>query len=83
MFYFSAATARGHCSPAWDGKYILVLAEVIIGEVTRGCSTFSRPPMNPMTGILYDTTVDNVDAPTIFVKYEKEEYYPEYVIKVQ
>lgn len=83
MFCFSAATARGHCSLGYDGRYFLVLAEVIVGEVTTGHSSLSRPPLNTTTGLLYDTTVDNIDAPTIFVKYEKEEYYPEYVVELQ
>ncbi|KAK4321751.1 hypothetical protein Pmani_007489 [Petrolisthes manimaculis] len=80
-FSNSAATAQSHCSSDGNGSFLL-LAEVIIGEVTSGHSNLSRPPPNPVTGALFDTTVDNITTPTIFVKYEKEEYYPEYVVEV-
>lgn len=81
-FSNSCAIARTYCTPDAQGHLFLVLAEVIIGYVTPGSKGLNRPPPNPSTGFPYDTTVDSMTAPTIFVKYEKEEYYPEYIIEI-
>ncbi|XP_069168087.1 protein mono-ADP-ribosyltransferase PARP12 isoform X2 [Procambarus clarkii] len=80
-FSNSAAVARRHCSPDAYGQYSLILADVIIGTTVKGSPTLTRPPVNPNTNALYDTTVDNINAPTVFVKYDKEEYYPKYIIE--
>ena len=32
------------------------------------------------TGKLFDTTVDNEGAPIVYVKYDTQEYYPEFVV---
>lgn len=80
-FSNSAAVGRTYCRPDDFGRIHMFLAQVIIGMVTEGNSSYTRPPPNPNTGALYDTTVDNITAPTVFVKYEKGEYYPEYIIE--
>ncbi|XP_064079320.1 protein mono-ADP-ribosyltransferase PARP12-like isoform X2 [Macrobrachium nipponense] len=80
-FFNSAAVGRTHCKPDEFGRIHMFLAQVVIGMVTEGDPSYTRPPPNPNTGFLYDTTVDNIIAPTVFVKYEKGEYYPEYIIE--
>lgn len=80
-FSNSAATARGHCTQDNFGRITMFLAQVIIGMVAKGDPSLTRPPCNPSTNALYDTTVDDITAPTVFVKYDKEEYYPEYIIE--
>lgn len=80
-FSNSAAVARKHCTPNTHGRIFMFLAQVIIGMVVKGEPSFTRPPSNPSMNALYDTTVDDVTAPQIFVKYDKEEYYPDYVIE--
>ncbi|XP_042206479.1 protein mono-ADP-ribosyltransferase PARP12-like isoform X2 [Homarus americanus] len=80
-FSNSAAVARSHCTVDGNGHFFVLLAGVIIGTVTKGTPTLTRPPTNLSTGKQYDTTVDDVHAPTIFVKYDKGEYYPEYIIE--
>ncbi|XP_068236331.1 protein mono-ADP-ribosyltransferase PARP12-like [Palaemon carinicauda] len=80
-FSNSAAVGRTYCKPDEFGKNHMFLAQVIIGTVAKGDPSCTRPPPNLSTGALYDTTVDDITAPTVFVKYDKEEYYPEYVIE--
>lgn len=80
-FSNSAAFANKYCVPNSSGHCFLLIAEVIVGEITKGDGSMTRPPKNPATNELYDTTVDNVEAPKIFVKYDKQEYYPAYVIE--
>ena len=63
-----------------DQKFMMV-ASVLVGYTTKGSSSMTRPPLNSATGMLYDTTVDDEKNPRRFVKYDKQEYYPEYVIE--
>lgn len=80
-FSNSSSVARTYCTPDAQGHLFMILAEVIIGYVTLGNKNLNKPPQNNLTNEAYDTTVDSMTAPTIFVKYFKEEYYPEYIIE--
>ncbi|CAL4181223.1 unnamed protein product, partial [Meganyctiphanes norvegica] len=81
--YFSNSTAYSHsyCDTDSNGHRFMMVAKVLVGYTTKGDASMTRPPLNPSTGMLYDTTVDNVSKPKIFVKYDNQEYYPEYVIE--
>ncbi|KAK8391491.1 hypothetical protein O3P69_017218 [Scylla paramamosain] len=80
-FSNSSAVARTYCTPDAQGHLFMILAEVIIGYVTLGNKNLNKPPLNNLTNHPYDTTVDSMAAPTVFIKYYKEEYYPEYIIE--
>ncbi|KAK7086032.1 hypothetical protein SK128_018082 [Halocaridina rubra] len=80
-FSHSAVIARNYCVPNDYGRFTVFFAIVIIGAIAKGDPALTQPPSNPSVNALYDTTVDNVEAPTVYVKYDKEEYYPEYVIE--
>lgn len=64
-------------------KYMF-LVKVLCGKVTLGDPKFGRPPpvdpKNP-TSELYDCCVDNVDNPRVFCVFDKNQYYPQYLIK--
>ncbi|XP_063590114.1 protein mono-ADP-ribosyltransferase PARP12-like isoform X2 [Penaeus indicus] len=81
--YFSnrACVTRNSCTPNRDGRFFLFVAQVIVGDVEKGSPDLTRPPFNPVTNSLYNTTVDDVHNTTIFVKYDKEDYYPEYLVE--
>ncbi|XP_037787072.1 protein mono-ADP-ribosyltransferase PARP11-like [Penaeus monodon] len=81
-FSNSAACAHGYSTPDAFGHRFLMVAEVIIGQIAKGDPSMKRPPKNPTTGELYDTTVDNVNSPKVFVKYDKQEYCPFYIIEL-
>ncbi|XP_071360893.1 protein mono-ADP-ribosyltransferase PARP12 isoform X2 [Trachinotus anak] len=58
---------------------IMFVALVLVGEYSRGRSNFVRPP--PKDGrTLYDSCVDSESNPSIYVVFEKQQIYPEYVI---
>ncbi|KAK3894674.1 hypothetical protein Pcinc_001574 [Petrolisthes cinctipes] len=80
--YFSnnASLSFGFCRPDPCGLRYMFVVRVMVGSYTVGDSSMVRPPINPVTSTLYDSTVDNLRRPSIFVKYEKQEYYPEYII---
>ena len=62
------------------GQRYIFIARVIVGNLVVGDSSMVRPPKNPATNALYDSSCDNVSSPKIIVKYDSQEYYPEYII---
>ncbi|CAG0896859.1 unnamed protein product [Darwinula stevensoni] len=54
----------------------ILLARVLVGKCAPGRPQMSMPPNG------YETTVDNVVFPRIFVKYHEQEIYPEYVLYI-
>ena len=63
------------------GNRFMFIALVLVGQYDKGNSSLSRPPHDSMTNLLFDTTVDSISQPTIFVKYDMQEYYPEYIVE--
>ncbi|XP_062617080.1 E3 ubiquitin-protein ligase MIB2-like [Saccostrea cucullata] len=64
-------------------KYMF-LAKVLCGKWCVGNGTYKRPPsVDPSRedSELYDSCVDNQDNPRIVCVYDKNQYYPHYVIK--
>ncbi|XP_043821050.1 protein mono-ADP-ribosyltransferase PARP12 [Dromiciops gliroides] len=59
----------------------MFLARVLVGEFTRGNSTYLRPPPKEgQSSIFYNSCVNSVHDPSIFVVFEKHQIYPEYLI---
>ena len=57
-------------------------AKVLVGEYTLGKESYKRRPTKPGNDHeLYDSCVDNIQRPTIYIVSEKNQYYPEYVIQ--
>lgn len=80
--YFStdAKYSYNYCRPDAAGKKYMFVARVALGAITAGSSSMSRPPINPATNAPFDSTVDNISNFSILVKYDKQEYYPEYIL---
>lgn len=62
----------------------MFLAKVLVGNVSLGRNSYRRPP--PLSSKtrqyhLYDTCVDNMDKPTVFVVFDSCQCYPYYLIK--
>ncbi|PWA24774.1 hypothetical protein CCH79_00010096 [Gambusia affinis] len=60
---------------------IMFVARVLVGEYTKGRSSYVRPPPKAGSKALYDSCVDSERDPSIFVIFEKQQIYPEYLIK--
>lgn len=61
----------------------MFLARVLVGRTAVGKRDYVRPPpVNPAQphGDLYDSCVNSLDRPTIFVVFDTDQCYPEYVI---
>lgn len=55
--------------------------KVLAGEYVLGNGKMTTPPSKPgRLDLKYDSTVDNVAEPTIFVTYGSIQAYPEYLI---
>ncbi|MPC70667.1 Poly [ADP-ribose] polymerase 12 [Portunus trituberculatus] len=63
------------------GKKVMLVVLVLVGKTTVGQANMSFPPTNASTGRRYDTTCDKETNASIFVKYDRDEYYPAYVVK--
>ncbi|KAK2181570.1 hypothetical protein NP493_393g04004 [Ridgeia piscesae] len=78
----SSYSAQNHYTrPGARGMKHIYQARVLTGEYTLGDSAYRVPPPNPATpGFPYDTVVDNVSTPGIFVIFLDNQAYPEYLI---
>ncbi|XP_067392121.1 protein mono-ADP-ribosyltransferase PARP12-like [Emydura macquarii macquarii] len=59
----------------------MFLARVLTGEFTLGCSSYLRPPTKDNGNNFYDSCVNSLSNPSIFVIFEKHQIYPEYLIE--
>ena len=69
--------------PDANGNKHVFLALVLTGEYTTGNSSLRVPlPKDPNKSamILYDSVVDNVSKPNVFVIFYDAQSYPEYLI---
>jgi len=87
--YFSAdlAYSSRFCDRGGGGKdktKIVLLARVIVGRYTKGaCKDVEPPVYDIMTGERYDSTVDNVDAPTMFAVFRDFQALPLFLLEFQ
>jgi len=71
------SSKRHHCN-SW-----MFLVRVLVGRTAVGKRDYVRPPpINPAQphGDLYDSCVNSLDRPAIFVVFDMDQCYPEYVI---
>ena len=80
--YFARDASYSHRYATLKSKpnNIMFVALVLIGEYTRGSGSYVRPPPKGSGKDLYDSCVDSKSDPSIFVVFEKQQIYPEYII---
>ncbi len=67
--------------PDSSGLQYMFVCTVIIGEYTKGNKDMrTAPPLTPGSNEVFDTLVENVKSPTIFVALTDAQAYPEYLI---
>ncbi|XP_064107964.1 protein mono-ADP-ribosyltransferase PARP12-like isoform X3 [Macrobrachium nipponense] len=83
--YFArdASLSFGYCKTDSSGLKYMFMAKVAVGSLTTGNSSMARPPINSSTGYPFDSTGDNATNPSIIVKYDKAEYFPEYILTLK
>ena len=83
--YFAVASQYsanpGYSTPDARGHKRMYQARVLTGEHTTGHSSYRVPPSNAATpGFPFDSVVDNVSRPSLFVIFLDNQAYPEYLI---
>lgn len=82
-------SARDQYSPRdFNRNKRIYRCRVLTGEFCQGAQGMKVPPNKPNPGagtthILYDSVVDNVRNPGIFVIFNDTQAYPEYLITFQ
>ncbi|XP_046551702.1 protein mono-ADP-ribosyltransferase PARP12-like [Haliotis rubra] len=77
--YFARDAKYSHCYTKGRNRYMF-LARVLVGKYALGDSSYTRPP--PRKGhVLYDSCVNDINNPSIFVIFERNQCYPEYLVE--
>ena len=83
-FAVNAVSSHSNVKRESDLFQYMFLAKVLVGSYTKGDPSFQRPPAKDFYNVdtdLYDSCVDDISNPTIFVVFDRNHFYPEYVIQ--
>eukprot|EP00931_Biecheleriopsis_adriatica_P034307 TRINITY_DN19822_c0_g1_i1.p1 TRINITY_DN19822_c0_g1~~TRINITY_DN19822_c0_g1_i1.p1 ORF type:complete len:579 (-),score=108.18 TRINITY_DN19822_c0_g1_i1:24-1760(-) len=86
--YFSTdpAYSMRFCDKKGGGKdstKALIVSRVLVGSYCKGCPSDVEPPVvDAETGDRYDSTVDNMDAPSIFAVFRDFQALPLFLVEV-
>uniref|UniRef100_A0AAZ1X8N0 Poly [ADP-ribose] polymerase n=1 Tax=Oreochromis aureus TaxID=47969 RepID=A0AAZ1X8N0_OREAU len=80
--YFARDAKYSHDHTGDTDVRAMFISRVLVGDYTKGSFDYCQPPSKDGGDInLYDSCVDDVMDPTIFVVFEKHQIYPEYLIQ--
>jgi hypothetical protein len=85
--YFATTSRYSHSYTkpiSHNGSRYMFLARILVGQSVHGKPEFQRPPpVDPKLphGALYDSCVNDESRPTIFVIFNAEQCYPEFLIE--
>jgi len=75
------SSSRSYSEPDASGVQRMFLCRVIVGEYCKGIKDALSPEARDSSGLhLYDSTVDSVQDPSIFVTYHDAQAYPDYLV---
>ena len=77
---------NAHYSHKYTNDHRLFIVQVLVGEFCAGHSTYVRPPPKDYAepfGATYDSCVDKVNNPEIFVIFSSDQAYPAYLIEYE
>uniref|UniRef100_A0A667WWT4 Si:ch73-252i11.1 n=1 Tax=Myripristis murdjan TaxID=586833 RepID=A0A667WWT4_9TELE len=82
--YFARDAKYSHSYTGQSDVKSMFVSLVLVGQYTRGSSDYVRPPSKDGGDVhFYDSCVDDVRNPSIFVVFEKHQIYPEYLLQYQ
>lgn len=83
-FAVNASYSDAYAKKDANSFQFMFLAKVLVGSYTKGNSSYRRPPpkqpSNPSSD-LFDSCVDDQYSPTIYVVFDADQFYPEYIIE--
>ena len=77
------STSPQYSPPDANSHRYMYQCLVLTGEFAVGNQNIAVPPNKPSVAVPYDSLVDNVTNPTIFVIFHDCQVYPEYLITFQ
>ncbi|PVD35545.1 hypothetical protein C0Q70_02508 [Pomacea canaliculata] len=77
---FSHSYTRAHTTVTGDPLRFMFLGRILVGQYTLGHPSYTKPPERDRLK-LYDSCVNDVSNPTIFVIFDLAQSYPEYLIQ--
>ena len=66
--------------PTSSGKKYIYMARVLIGDICKGDSQMKHLPENPVNHLEFDTAVDNIQDPKMFVVFRDTQAYPQFLM---
>ncbi|XP_045144852.1 zinc finger CCCH-type antiviral protein 1 [Echinops telfairi] len=79
--YFTKEAISSHKNCLVDNQNrVMLVSQVLVGDYTEGKVVYTRPPSKGYESTLYDSCVDTRLNPSIFVIFQKDQIYPQYVI---
>lgn len=82
--YFALNAKYSHSYTSDSKVRSMFAVRLLVGEYTKGSPEYRRPPSKDGGDInFYDSCVDDVDAPSIYVVFDKHQIYPEYLLQYQ
>ncbi|KAM5170786.1 protein mono-ADP-ribosyltransferase PARP12-like isoform 2-T2 [Mantella aurantiaca] len=83
--YFArdASYSHDYTSPTSEGIRTMFVARVLVGDFVKGDQKMRRPPQKYNSPERYDSCVNNIHDPSIFVVFEKFQVYPEYILEYE
>lgn len=73
--------SNGYAKLSFKNERHMVIADVITGEYGQGSSDLHTPPFLPNDDIVrYDSVVDNMQKPKIYVVFRDWCSYPAYIV---
>ncbi|XP_035604913.1 protein mono-ADP-ribosyltransferase PARP12-like isoform X1 [Oncorhynchus keta] len=80
--YFARDAQYSHMYTSQSGLRSMFVCQVLVGDYTVGNSRYEKPPPKETGGSsFYDSCVDNIQNPRVFVVFETHQVYPEYLIQ--
>ncbi|KAK9517447.1 hypothetical protein VZT92_023982 [Zoarces viviparus] len=80
--YFARDAKYSHSYTGVSDVKSMFISRVLVGSYTKGHSSYRRPPSKDSGDInFFDSCVDDVTDPSIFVVFEKHQIYPEYLLQ--
>ena len=82
MYFTRDASSSSVYAASCQGSRHMYLARVLTGEFTTGNYTTSIPPPKNLSNpnVLFDSVVDSIHYPCVFVVFFEDQAYPEYLI---
>ncbi|XP_030043391.1 protein mono-ADP-ribosyltransferase TIPARP [Microcaecilia unicolor] len=80
-FARNASYSHNYTSCGEGGHRYMLLAKVLVGKSAPGDHSYRRPPvLDSLKGTLYDSCVDSLSWPEIFVVFDSCQCYPSFLI---